>query len=158
VRRERAAIGRAGVDLESDLLSRLSFLVISLERSCPPPAIVACRPAIRVVGRLHARPDRDLERNLRTTVIAGLGAAGFRSVTARSSRRGDQLLGRAAARGETLARWRICGGVLQVATGGLGLRRCEALPNASSRLEVKLAINRPTLESLVSNPSSSGDF
>jgi hypothetical protein len=158
VRRERAAIGRAGVDLESDLLSRLSFLVISLERSCPPPAIVACRPAIRILGRLRARPDRDLERNLRTTVIAGLDAAGFRSVTARSSRRGDQLLGRAAARGETLARWRICDRVLEVATGGLGLRGREALPNASSQLEVKLAINRPTLESLVSNSSSSGDF
>jgi hypothetical protein len=157
VRRERAAIGRAGVDLESDLLSRLSFVVISLERSCPPPAILACRPAIRILGRLRDRPDRDLERNLRATVIAGLDAAGFRGVTARSSRRGDQLLGRAAARGETLARWCICDRGLEVATGGLGLRGREALPDASSQLEVKLAINPPTLERLVGN-SSSGDF
>jgi hypothetical protein len=158
VRRERAAIGRAGVDLERDLLARLSFLVISLERSCPPPAILACRPAIRILGRLRDRPDRDLERNLRTTVSAGLDAAGFRSVTAHSSRRGDQLRGRATARSETLVRWRVSNGVLEVATGGLGLRGREELPDASSEPEVKLAINPPTLESLVSNSSSSGDF
>jgi hypothetical protein len=158
VRRERAAIGRAGVDLESDLLSRLSFVVISLERSCPTPAILACRPAIRILGRLRDRLDGDLERNLRTAVIAGLDAAGFRSVTARSSRRGDELLGRAAARGETLARWRVSDGVLEVATGGLGFRGREALPDVSSEPEVKLTINPPTLERLVSNSSSSGDF
>jgi hypothetical protein len=158
VRRERAAIGRAGVDVESDLLRRLSFVVISLERSCPPPAILACRPAIRILGRLRDRPGRDLERNLRATVIAGLDAADFRSVTARSSRRGDRLLGRAAARGETLARWCIRDGVLEVATGGLGLTGREALPDASSQLEAKLVINPPTLERLVSNSSSSGDF
>jgi hypothetical protein len=158
VRRERAAIRHAGVDLERDLLSRLSFLVISLDRRCPPPAILACRPALRILGRLRDRPDRDLERNLRTAVIAGLDAAGFRSLTARSSRRGDQLRGRATARSETLARWRVSNGVLEVATGGLSLRGREELPDASSGPELKLAINPPTIERLVSNSSSSGDF
>jgi hypothetical protein len=52
----------------------------------------------------------------------------------------------------------VSNGVLEVATGGLGLRGREELPDASSEPEVELAINPPTLERLVSNSSSSGDF
>lgn len=64
---------RAPADrLDPDIALRVSAagLAISLERRCPPPAILACRPAIRLTGRLRAepppRPVVQVEMNLGT--------------------------------------------------------------------------------------------
>lgn len=151
LRRESAAIGRAGVDFRRDLLARLSVLSISLERSCPPPAILACRPAIRIFGRLRERPPADLQRKLRTTLIAALRAAGFRSMVAEGSHHGDQLSGRVTARGETLARWRLSGGVLEIATGGLHLKGAEMAPGEDSLAPASVETNPRVLETLLND-------
>jgi hypothetical protein len=121
VRRWRAALERAGLDPERDLLAPFSVLVVSIERSCPPPALLACRPAIRAVGRLRGAPAADLQRNLRIATVAGLRAAGFQDLTVRSSGSGDRVAGRVTSGGELLARWRLFGGVLELASGGLAL-------------------------------------
>lgn len=154
LRRESAVIGRAGVDLERDLLARLSFVVISLERTCPPPAILSCRPAIRIFGRLRERPDPELQGKLRTSLIAALRDAGFRGVAADSSPRGDQLRGRVTARGETLGRWHVSDGVLEIVTGGLSLSGGAAAPREGSQPAVKVEMNPRTLETLLDDPSS----
>ena len=149
LRRETAAIGRAGVDLEDDLLARLSFVVVSVERRCPPPALLACRPAIRILGRLRERPAPDLERKLRRSVVAALGAAGFSGMSAESSGRGDRVRGRVSAGAETLARWRASDGIFELATGGLDLNRGDRLPDEGSYSRLKIEINRRALETLV---------
>lgn len=149
LRRETAAIRRAGVDLEDDLLARLSFVVVSVERSCPPPALLACRPAIRILGRLRERPAPDLERKLRRSVVAALGAAGFSGMSAESSGRGDRIHGRVIAGAETLALWRASDGIFELATGGLDLNRGDRLPDEGSHSRLKIEINRRALETLV---------
>ena len=145
LRRETAAIRRAGVDLEDDLLARLSFVVVSVERRCPPPALLACRPAIRILGRLRERPAPDLERKLRRSV----GAAGFSGMSAESSGRGDRVRGHVSAGAETLARWRASDGIFELATGGLDLSRGDRLPDEGSYSRLKIEINRRALETLV---------
>lgn len=147
--RETAAIGRAGVDLEGDLLARLSFVVVSVERRCPPPALLACRPAIRILGRLRERPAPDLERKLRRAVVAALGAAGFSGMSAESSGRGDRVRGRVSAGAETLARWRASDGIFELATGGLDLSREDRLRDEGSYSRLKIEINRRALETLM---------
>jgi hypothetical protein len=149
LRRETAAIRRSGVDLEGDLLARLSFVVVSVERRCPPPALLACRPAIRILGRLRERPSPDLERKLRRAVVAALGAAGFSGMSAESSGRGDRIRGRVSAGAETLARWRASDGRFQLATGGLDFKRGDRLPDEASYSRLKIEINRRALEKLV---------
>jgi len=118
--RTSMALSRAGVGARRDLLASFSFLVISLERTCPPPALLVCRPAIRISGRLHREPAADLRRDLRVALIAGLRASGFRPTTVHAAPAGA-LAGRVTSRGETLARWRLTDGVVEVATGGLRL-------------------------------------
>jgi hypothetical protein len=121
VQRWGASLERAGLEPVRDLLAPFSVLVITIERSCPPPAVLACRPAIRVTGRLRGEPPADLKRNLRIATVAGLRAAGFRGLTARSSGSGGRVAGRVTSGGELLARWRLFGGVLEVASSGLTL-------------------------------------
>jgi hypothetical protein len=53
----RVSVPRAA----SGLLAPFSFLAISIERSCPPPAILACRPVVRIVGGLRGEPHQVLE-------------------------------------------------------------------------------------------------
>jgi hypothetical protein len=118
VRRTRAAVARAGVNPKRDLLAPLSSLTLSLEASCPPPAILACRPAVRLTGRLDGGPPPGYERDLQTAIVAGLREAGFRGVRAQASDRG-RLAGRATSQGEVLARWRLEDDALEVTTAGL---------------------------------------
>jgi hypothetical protein len=120
VRRTRAAVARAGVNPKRDLLTPLDSLEVSLERSCPPPAVLACRPAVRLTGQLSGEPPSGYERDLETAIVAGLREAGFRGVTAQASDRG-RLAGRATSQGEVLARWRLEGDTLEVTTAGLPL-------------------------------------
>jgi hypothetical protein len=120
VRRTRAAVARAGVNPKRDLLAPLGSLTVSLERSCPPPAVLACRPAVRLTGELSGEPPPGYERELETAIVAGLREAGFRGVTAQASDRG-RLAGRATSQGEVLARWRLEGDALELTTTGLPL-------------------------------------
>ena len=118
--RTRAAVARAGVNPERDLLAPLTSLTVSLEPSCPPPAVLACRPAVRVIGQLDGEPPPGYERDLETAIVAGLRAVGFRDITVRASDR-FPLAGRVTSRGEVLARWRLEGDALEVTTAGLPL-------------------------------------
>jgi hypothetical protein len=127
-RRVWVAVERRGVDPRRRLLAPLSFLAVSLERSCPPPAVLACRPAIRLTGRLRDLPPPGFERDLRTALTAGLRATGFPGLTVHRSPATDS--GRVRSRGETVARWRVADGDLEVVTGGLDLRPAEAGPTS----------------------------
>jgi hypothetical protein len=120
VRRTRASVARAGVDPKRDLLAPLSSLTLSLEASCPPPAVLACRPAVRLTGQLDGGPPPGYERDLQTAIVAGLREAGFRGVRAQASDRG-RLAGRATSQDEVLARWRLEDDALEVTTAGLPL-------------------------------------
>jgi len=88
------------------ILAPFSFVVVSLERTCPPPAILACRPAIRFAGRLRDEPPPDL-----------------------------RLAGRVTSRGEVLAHWRVTEGVLEVVTGGLPFQGAGAIDDARPGIE-----------------------
>jgi hypothetical protein len=112
------------------LLARLSFVAITPERSCPPPAILACRPAFRLVGRLRGEPEPGLQRDLAATAVAALRAAGYRRMVVGSAVRDGERVGRVTSRGETLGRWRVAGEMLEI-TIGPGLR--PELPSPARR-------------------------
>ena len=153
LRHGAAALARAGVDPTRDLLAPFSSVVISLERSCPPPALLACRPAIRFAGRLRGDPPPGLERSLAAGLVAGLRAAGFRRMDVHGSPGGD-LAGRITSDGEVLARWRLVDDVLVVVTGGLELEPEDtamgvAAGPAGATRPVVLEVNPTVLGSLV---------
>jgi hypothetical protein len=104
------------------LLAPFSFVVVSIERSCPPPAILACRPAIRFAGRLRGAP----------------GA---------SSPGAGELAGRVRSRGEPLARWRLAEGVFELVTGALALHGAGAVEASTPGIEA----NPATLAELFGN-------
>jgi hypothetical protein len=154
MQRWRAALERVGVDPERDLLAPFSVLVISLERSCPPPALLACRPAIRVIGRLRGEPPADLDRNLQIAIVAGLRVAGFRALSLYSTTEGDRFGGRVTSSEETLARWRLSSDVLEVATGGLALDSAADAaatlpPPPTGTSEVEIDTNPRTLAAIL---------
>ena len=122
------------VELER-LLSRFSYLILRIEPSCPPPALLACRPAVRVVAILREPATQRLERELQAVLVAGLGAAGFEALRVRERGDADDPSGRITSHGETVARWRIDGRVLEVATGGLALRGERPAPTPPLRIE-----------------------
>jgi hypothetical protein len=103
------------------MLARLSSAVITVERSCPPPAILACGHALRVVGRLRREADPGLQRDLGAGVVAALDAAGYRRMVVRETVRDGARAGRVTSQGETLGRWRVADGTVEV-TIGAGLR------------------------------------
>jgi hypothetical protein len=113
------------------ILARLSFAVITLERSCPPPAILACGQALRLVGRLNGEQAAGLQRDLGAGVVAALSAAGYRRLVVRGTVRHGERAGRVTSQGETLGRWRVADGTLEI-TIGAGLR-LEG-PTASAEL------------------------
>ena len=117
------------------LLSQFSYLIIRIEASCPPPALLACRPAVRVVAILREPATQRLERELQAVLVAGLGAAGFEALRVRERGDADDPSGRITSHGETVARWRIDGRVLEVATGGLALRGERPAPTPPLRIE-----------------------
>jgi hypothetical protein len=156
IRSGLSAPSRAGLGLER-LLAPFSYVVLSIERSCPPPAVLACHPAVRFTGRLRGRTPPGLERELRAVLLAELGEAGFEALHARRSRDGAELAGRVGSRGETLARWRLDDRVLEVVTGGLapragaaGVGGSAALPEtpAGSTPAVLIDVNASLLASL----------
>ena len=117
-----SAIELDGVDPGRELLAPLSLLEISVERSCPPPALLACSPAVRLTGLLEdAPPPAGFDHAVAAALASGLRATGARAPVVRSpaNREGS---GRVTSHGETLARWRRTGGLVEVVTGGLDLR------------------------------------
>ncbi len=150
--RGSAALTRAGVDPRRELLAPLSFVVISLERSCPPPAILACRPAIRFAGRLRGEPPPDAQRDLRAALVAGLRAAGFRRLVVRGPQGSGEVAGQVMSQGEALARWRLVDGVLEVVTGGLELQPAATAAAIGSDAAEATAGSSPAAE-LEVNPT-----
>jgi hypothetical protein len=155
LRRGSAALAEAGIDPKRDLLAPFSFVVISLERSCPPPALLACRPAIRFAGRLRSEPPPDLQSDLEAALVAGLRAAGFRRLVVRGSQGGD-FAGRVSSGGEMLAKWRLVDDVLVVVTGGLALEpQASAAPArdaSADSSEPVVEVNPSVLAMLVASP------
>ena len=128
----------AGIELER-LLSQFSYLILRIESSCPPPAVLACRPAVRLIGILRQPATRRLERELQTVLRAGLRAAGFEKLHTREHRDDAALTGRITSRGETVARWRIDDRAVEVATGGLALRGERPTRTPPLRIETNAA-------------------
>ena len=157
-RRSWSAVKRAGVDPNRGFLAEFSFLTVAVERSCPPPALHTCRPAIRVTGRLGGDPPPILERNLSIGLVAGLRAAGYRPLSVHRAP-GGELSGRVSSNGEALARWRRSGEVIEIVTGGLEPRvDVEQFPDhstagggsrAATRSELRVDTNPEILEALL---------
>ena len=156
LRRGSAALDQAGIDPRRDLLAPFSFVVITLERSCPPPALLACRPAIRFAGRLRSEPPPDLQSDLEAALVAGLRAAGFRRLVVRGSQGGNELAGAVRSEGEVLAEWRLVDDVLVVVTGGLALEpEASAAPArhaSADSSEPVVEVNPSVLAMLVPSP------
>jgi hypothetical protein len=110
----------AGIEPERPL-SQFSYLILRIEPSCPPPAVLACRPGVRVIAVLREPATPPLQRELRTVFVAWLRAAGFEALRTPEDGDAGEKTGRITSRGETVAHWRIDGLVLEVATGGLAL-------------------------------------
>ena len=112
----------AGIELER-LLSQFSYLILRIEASCPPPALLACRPAVRAIAILREPATKRLERELQAVLVAGLGAAGFEALRVQEHGDADDPSGRITSHGETVARWRIDGRMLEVVTERAGAER-----------------------------------
>jgi hypothetical protein len=129
---------RAGISRQLDL---------SIERSCPPPAVLACGPGVRLTIRVPGLPSEALGANVATVLARGLRAAGFRDLTIRAADHERELSGRVTSHGEVLGRWRLVGSVLEVTAGGLDLR-----PPAVSRSQLRsvsgVAVNPAVLRAL----------
>ncbi len=121
LRRGSAALAQAGIDPERDLLAPFSFVVISLERSCPPPALLACRPAIRFAGRA---PRRARRRTCRATSrppwSPGSELRAFDGWSY-ANRRAATSPGGSHRRARCWPEWRLVDDVLVVVAGGLAL-------------------------------------
>ena len=126
------------------LLSQFSYLILRIEASCPPPAVLACRPAVRAIAILREPATKRLERELQAVLVAGLGAAGFEPLHVRERGDADDPSGWITSHGETVARWRADDRVLEVATGGLELSGERPTPTPPLRI----ATNPETISEL----------
>jgi hypothetical protein len=132
------------------LLEPLSFAVLSLERSCPPPAVLDCRPGIRFVGRFEGELPAGMGRTLRRVLGRSLRESGFGRLAFEATAGGESG-GRVITRGETVARWRVERDLLQIATGGLSLRPArEVLAPAPAGPSAELEADPHTLAALLS--------
>ena len=120
-----SAIERDGVDPGRELLAPLSLLEISVEQSCPPPALLGCGPAVRLTGLLEAPPPPGFERAVGASLASALRATGARALVVRGAASGEGS-GRVTSHGETLVRWRRSGDLVEVVTAGLELRPEDA--------------------------------
>lgn len=109
----------AAAALERALAPVLAKATTTVEPSCPPPALLACRPAIRLSGELSEPSSPQLQQQVAVAVAAALRREGFRGLEIGVGP--DR--GRAHSGAEILARWRTSGDRIEVATGGLELDR-----------------------------------
>ena len=135
IRTELATPASAGLELER-LLSRFSYLILRIEPSCPPPAVLGCRPAVRVIAILRGPAAPFVQREVGAVLVAGLRAAGFKALRVREHGNATDLTAQITSRGETLARWRTDDRVLEVATGGLALRGEHPAPTPPLRIKM----------------------
>lgn len=112
-----------GSDGASTLRRRLEPLLdkvsVSLEPSCPPPALLACRTAVRLSGALTGPPSPRLQRRVGAAVRSALRQDGFRRLEVRVEGGGGKIVSGA----ETLAQWRTARTEIEVVTTGLALDR-----------------------------------
>jgi hypothetical protein len=148
VRRWSASLRRSGIGSVRGLLGPVAWIAITVESSCPPPALLACRPAVRAVARLRGGAFAGVRRDVRIATLAGLRTAGFQRLTVRTATGGDA--GRVTSRGETLAAWRLTGRTLQVATGGLEL--AAPVPRGHGQEPIEVEVDRALLDQLVAEP------
>jgi hypothetical protein len=118
---ERAAARDAGAGLRAKLATSVRDMRVTVENSCPPPALLACRPGFRLSGELPEGVSARLRQDLALAVPAALRRLGYRRVEIRQRRQRNELVGRAVSGPETLARWRTRERVLELVTGGLRL-------------------------------------
>lgn len=102
------------------LRAHLGHAVVSLERGCPPPGLLACRPGVRVTALLPSPPPPWVRVAVPAAVAHGLRVFGYRDLVVHAAERG--FAGRVAARGEVLGRWQQADEILEIAVGGLELR------------------------------------
>ena len=100
------------------LVEPLRAISVSVERACPPPALLACRPGLRVAARLGEASPRSISRPVGEIVRTGLRHAGFRDLRFRSSADGSGLV-RSGNESVDVAEWIVDGGTLRIAVGGL---------------------------------------
>jgi hypothetical protein len=143
IRAGLAAPARAGLRLRP-VLAPFSAVVLSVERACPPPAVLACRPAVRFIGRLRSRASQPTRHEVGDVLVAELEAAGFENLHAQPGTRSG-LASRITSRGETLARWRLDDRVLEVVTGGLAPRAGAAAVGGSAALPETPAGSTPAV-------------
>lgn len=123
----------------------LGSIAFSLERGCPPPGLLACRPGVRVVASVPpAVPETVREAAIVATVRA-VRAFGYRDLIKHEAP--GAFRGRISAHGEPLARWRQDGRFAEIAIGGL-----ELLTPAQRRTELAsgpgLRVDVPVLQAL----------
>src|SRR5919106_171180 len=53
------------------LPSRFSYLILRIEPSCPPPAVLGCRPAVRVIAILRGPAAPFVQREVGAVLVAG---------------------------------------------------------------------------------------
>ena len=109
------------------LVASMSAVSVSVERACPPPALLACGPGLEVAARLARSSPGAVSRQVGEIARAGLRRAGLRDLRVDSSADGA---GRVRAGGEPvdLAVWRVDGAALRVAAGGLDLGAASLAP------------------------------
>jgi hypothetical protein len=102
------------------LLQALGGVQIALVASCPPPALLGCRPALAATATFAPARTDAVDRSVAEVVEALLSAQGFRELQVH---RGDAPGAATVTAGgrEVVARWRIQASSLRLATGGLPL-------------------------------------
>ena len=118
------------------LLSRAAWISFSLERSCPPPALLGCHPTLRVCAKFDQAPGAPWSAGLPAVVRSTLRAAGLR----RLAFRGDSVHSDE----EVLARWRLDGDTLELTTGWTKLGHC-AIPPAERSPQLQVSSDRQEL-------------
>lgn len=150
---EEAAQAPPEPDLAANEALRLTIaplLSVTIERSCPPPGILGCGPALRIAARPPDRAPRELSRGLAAIVPVALRAAGYRDLRLAPMRSG-KAGGRVISAHEVLARWRVEPGGFELVTDGLELgdRNAAALLAAdgggSAAGGLRIEVNEATL-------------
>jgi hypothetical protein len=100
------------------LVETLHAISVSVERVCPPPGLLGCRPGLRVAARLGEASPRSISRRVGEIVCTGLRHVGFRDLRVRSSADGSGLV-RFGNESVDVAEWIVEGDTLRIAVGGL---------------------------------------
>ena len=147
--------GGPALDRLAKLVEPLPAISVSVERACPPPALLACRPGLRVAARLGEARPRSISRRVGEIIRTGLRHAGFRDLRVQSSADGSGLV-RSGNESVDVAEWIVEGGTLKIAVGGLQLDAAALTappprdrPADGARPRTRVRIDPPSLAALV---------